>query len=148
MVISNLLNVSSPKDTATVGTKSTLLTLDIVNILFQSFCSYLLLVIYKRGTRTSCIQLFLLNLAFSEVYANSNIYPWQCSSKNERPWAILLDKIVSYLISLNMANGSIKFLFSFLTFPPWRVYLVFYTPVSYKICIVLFIVLENILWPR
>ena len=71
MVISNLLNVSSPKDTATVvGTKGTLLTLDIVNILFQSFCSYLLLVIYRRGTRTSCNQLFLLNLAFSEVYAN------------------------------------------------------------------------------
>ena len=55
---------------ANVTTKSTLITLDVINIIFQSFCCYILFLLYKKGTRNSCNQLFLLNLAFSELYAN------------------------------------------------------------------------------
>ena len=65
-----LTSVTPKHRSMNVGTKSTLLSLDIANVLFQFFCCYLLRLIHKKENGSSTNQLFVLNLAFSELYAN------------------------------------------------------------------------------
>ena len=51
-------------------TRSVLIGLDVFNCIFHSLCCYLLAVIFKRSKRKKTQDLYVLNLASSELFAS------------------------------------------------------------------------------